>query len=364
MIELNQEEKSKERTKKRMTAKQNLTGEIMKVYFNGKIDRKKIDYNDSCWADSGDIEEYKSIYCFKENKAENNYMRGPLFFDLDGNLRTRAGYKDLKRQIRTLYNLFSKWDLEKEEVELYFSGAKGFHFIIPAKVFGIGFKQNLNSVNRQLALALKENYGICSLDTSIYDKSRLLRMPGSINYKSGLYKIPLSYEEFDKISLKELKNKAAEQPKNLVSKKHKINRSFSSKLREYIEKVNVNFRLQAEEAKRKRSSSFSPKTVLPCIKNTLYSDCPKGKRNRIAFLIISCLLQAKRGHQEIENALCSWNKQLTCPLKKSELENIMKNAILNDSKGKNFYGCGIMKDEGLCVKSCLLLNKTEKPVVA
>ena len=78
-------------------------------------------------------------------------------------------------------------------VRCFFSGAKGFHVLLPTALFGaIEPSPDLHRRLKDLALHLAEGVDI---DPAIYDKNRLLRIPNSINGRSGLYKIPLVANE-------------------------------------------------------------------------------------------------------------------------------------------------------------------------
>ena len=167
------------------------------------------DYSDDPWCSKTGGELYRSVYKFYGSNIESCLISGPLYFDLDGDLRTRRVYKELKRSVRAVINWFKQWGLTEQEIEIYFSGSKGFHVIIPEKVLDIKPSADLNRINKAIAMFLKTEIGVEHLDTGIYDRRRVLRLPGSVNFKTGLYKMPLPFDVFDAISLKTLKEAAA-----------------------------------------------------------------------------------------------------------------------------------------------------------
>ena len=78
-------------------------------------------------------------------------------------------------------------------IRIFFSGSKGFHIEIPAECFG-GFEPSADANKKVKALAFKIA-GSIELDPQAYDLTRLWRVPNTRNAKTGLYKIPLTYEE-------------------------------------------------------------------------------------------------------------------------------------------------------------------------
>ena len=334
--------------------------EKFRIREDGTVERKTIGrLKHEAWARSECIEEFLSVYEFESREVSESRIRGPLYFDLDTNLSTRKQYKQLKHQVRILYHCFAKWKIEKNEIELYFSGAKGFHLLVPAEVLGIDYGEDWNLINKFIAKSLKENYGITLLDTSIYDKRRLLRMPGSINFKSRLYKIPLSFDEFDKISLKQLRERAKTKPVKPKDTMHVLNVEASQAFNDFIKEYRTGQEKNTEKKETAPINFSSEFPLLPCIEQALNTSCPEGTRNKTAFLLASSLLQRRFSIQEVEEKLETWNRNNDVPLSNAELRIIINNAISNDAKDKNHYGCGVFQDEGLCVANCPL-NRIDK----
>lgn len=334
--------------------------EKLRIQEDGTVERKTRNrVRHGAWANSNNVEEYLSVYEFENKDLSESRIRGALYFDLDTNLSTRRQFKELKHQVRQLYKCFASWKIKKTEIELFFSGAKGFHLLIPKEVLGIDYGEDWNLINKAIAESLKDNYGVTLLDTSIYDKKRLLRMPGSVNFKSRLYKIPLSFDEFDKISLKQLRERAKTKPVKPKDSVYVLNVEASQAFNDFIKEYRTG---QEENTEKKRTapitfSSDSP--LLPCIEQALNTSCPEGTRNKTAFLLASSLLQRKFSIQDIEEKLETWNRNNDIPLSKAELQVIINNAISNDTKDKNHYGCGVFQSEGLCVADCPM-NRDKK----
>ena len=63
------------------------------------------------------------------------------------------------------------------------------------------------------------------------------------------------------------------------------------------------------------------------------------------------------GIEEIKRLIFAWNERLSSPLDEAEVEKVVGNALLNTQKGKNYYGCGVFRDNGLCIGSCNILTR-------
>ena len=111
--------------------------------------------------------------------------------------------------------LFERWAIDPDSLQIYFSGLKGFHMLLDTRLFGrIAPSKNLptifDSLRRHLALELPEPLRE-TVDLSIKDRVRLLRLPNTIHEKSKLYKIilnPTELENLDPEQIRELAHTA------------------------------------------------------------------------------------------------------------------------------------------------------------
>ena len=147
-----------------------------------------------------DKEAYKTYFRFREdylkhfklNKSVAQFKgKGYADFlpiDIDSDNLEEA----YSRARELIEYLFAKFEFDAKH--LFFSGSKGFHIFLPSSAFGyFEPSENLGMVFRNIA---KDILGEIPFDEKIYDMNRLLRVSNSINSKSGLFKIPLSFEEF------------------------------------------------------------------------------------------------------------------------------------------------------------------------
>jgi replicative DNA helicase len=100
--------------------------------------------------------------------------------------------QDLRQAHNIAKNLLlyieTELELDLNVVEVFFSGAKGFHVAIPGAYFGFEPRKDLPQIHRAIA---KELFNVFNLDFAIYDINRLFRLPNTKHSKTGLYKVIL-----------------------------------------------------------------------------------------------------------------------------------------------------------------------------
>jgi hypothetical protein len=87
-----------------------------------------------------------------------------------------------------------EWGLSPEALRIYWSGMKGISIEIPAALFG-GFEPGTDIAKQLKALAKGMTPNAETLDTSIYEKMRLWRVPNTKHGGSELYKVRLNVKE-------------------------------------------------------------------------------------------------------------------------------------------------------------------------
>lgn len=91
-----------------------------------------------------------------------------------------------------LERLMATYDIDLANLRIYFSGAKGFHIMIPAPLFGGYASPKLPIAFKKMAAVMLRDI---EYDSSIYDVVRLFRLTNTVNSKTGLYKIPVTAAE-------------------------------------------------------------------------------------------------------------------------------------------------------------------------
>lgn len=91
-----------------------------------------------------------------------------------------------------------EWGLPPEALRIFWSGMKGISVEVPAELFG-GFEPSTDIAQKLGILADKMTPGAKTLDTTIYEKMRLWRVPNTKHGASGLHKVTLPVEALLKL---------------------------------------------------------------------------------------------------------------------------------------------------------------------
>jgi hypothetical protein len=296
----------------------------------------------------GDV--YSTIYKYDNQDINKANFIAPLYLDLDIDdiennfIKVKQDLLLIMRKIKTMFYL------SDNDIEIYFSGSKGFHILISNDIFGFEPSQDINKQYKKIAVELKTYTVNKSVDTKIYDNKRLLRVPNTINHKTGLYKVPISYDKIKSInSYKELEQ-YAKRTKPMMPRKYKYNEkarqtfdSLISRIDEE-EKAKVNTKLAKEFIQRKE--------LLPCVQYILNHGCSKGQRNNTTVALANSLFQIGKSYEEVLEIISYWNKTKNeDPLDEAEIRTTVASAC-NNAKQNRFYGCTMFKDLDVCVKGC------------
>lgn len=118
-----------------------------------------------------------------------------LAFDFDtGDAKEIKNIQDIIPYVSKL----SEW-LEKHQAahQIFFSGKKGFHLVVPYQVFDQPMSENNDQINKQIVEFIQAETGDLHIDPAIYSKRRQFRLPNSI-HTSGLWKIALTQEDLER----------------------------------------------------------------------------------------------------------------------------------------------------------------------
>lgn len=158
------------------------------------------------------VDSFCTVQSFTDTNVDNMKHVADLYFDLDCDISSEVKEKITQTDnvsekfeilngvlkgtlsdVRKIYKFLKTIGIEDEHVHIFFSGFKGFHIFIPKEVFDL----NKGAVDRtyvykHLAKMLVENYELQYLDMgSIYSWRRMMRLPLTVNSKSGLMKVPI-----------------------------------------------------------------------------------------------------------------------------------------------------------------------------
>jgi len=129
----------------------------------------------------------------------------PLYADIDCPKDLEAA----RRSTITLCEmLMDRIRLPQDNLNISFSGCKGFHVVVAPQVLQAFYSPHTLGLYRRMARRARDA-GVLHIDQSVYTRKRLWRLVNSRHGKSGLFKIPLIYEELRDISAEGIKLLAA-----------------------------------------------------------------------------------------------------------------------------------------------------------
>jgi hypothetical protein len=240
---------------------------------------------------------------------------------------------------RHLENLFAeKWLIAANALQVYFSGAKGFHFMLDARLFGrIPPSRNLpgifDSIRRHVAQELPESLRY-TVDLTIKDRVRLLRLPNTIHEKSKLYKILLSPAELQKFSPEEIRE-LAKKPRpptvtdatGFVSRVDVKRNPAAAELFQRVQRQFNKLTRKPFDYRFRRPEDLS-QMQFPCAgaQAIWESHIEPGYRNNCAIRVASELRLLGLSAQEAEDKLRQWNERNRIQLSDDELANVVRSA--------------------------------------
>ena len=152
-----------------------------------------------------DYEAYQSLFQYSADIYEYVHLQGGVS-GFNGKLYTNSIYLDIDNAtngaearnslIKLIRYLNSEYKIHPDDLKIYFSGNKGYHVEIPEVMVGeIKGSEVLNQFVKDFVMKIKVGSQVADIDTAIYDATRIFRLVNSKNMKSGLYKIPIGYDE-------------------------------------------------------------------------------------------------------------------------------------------------------------------------
>lgn len=295
---------------------------------------------------------FKTVYCYDKKDIDNAYLIGDLYFDFDA-----KDYVEVKVDaLRTIDLLYALFGINKNQISIYFSGNKGLHFIINKNILGVKPHKQLNAIYKEIANTIYDALEFKTLDMQIYDNKRLFRIPNTRHEKTGLFKVPITYEELCNLSSDEIRSLAKTQrviensKEKDTSLNEKANRTYLEYAQKAIEKLD-----KYENMKSDVEQTF--KSNPPCIKYLYTNGADTGNRNNATAMLTSFL---KRKGYDLETSyklVSDWNSNNSNPLSDYEIKRTCRSIY---AKNVN-YGCTSFKIFSQCDEdNCPLIPKRKK----
>lgn len=310
--------------------------------------------NDENIINSFESDTYCTIYKYDNENIDSCNFIAPLYLDLDID-NIEEDYNKLIRDLKILiHKLVTEFHVEQNDIQIYFSGSKGFHLIISENIFGFEPGRTLNKDLKKVAVYLKAYTLTKCIDTKIYDYKRLFRINNTINSKTGLYKVRVLYNDLINMSYDELIEYASK-PKDIESDDYLYNDKANESFTNLIEKLNkrdrekINIQVAKEYIRKKE--------LLPCVKYILQNGSPNGQRNNSTIALANSLFQVGYNQDEVIEIITTWNETKNEePLPDREIRATIKSAY-NNSKQNIYYGCSSFRELDVCVKGCPIYKR-------
>jgi len=264
---------------------------------------------------------FATIYNYDSEDQEKANVVAPLYFDIDSDDLNKSKIETIK-----LVEYFINEGVKPEWIRIYFSGKKGFHLEIPFECFGSELCIDLNKIYRHIVKKLVENLKLKHVDTQIYDKRRLIRLPNSIHQDTGLFKIALTFDE--------LKTKTIEEIKVMAKEPREIELFEAGTIDSWKGLFEI-----ARDSVRSEESKYEQKIetvfikdikIMPCIDCLLKEGCCEGERNSTAFALVLFFKTKGLSKNEVFESLWNWNNKNNPPLQLSEIRSIVDSAFKQD----------------------------------
>lgn len=331
----------------------------IEVAFNGAHNRGKVLTIDKLKVPDNGVDCYRTLFrypknfkeYFDKNKTVSGY-RGVVyadFFPVDVDSNNLEEAHDNTKKL--LENLLKHYELDLDNLWLFFSGAKGFHVLIPAEFFGYQPSVEMPVVFREMANEIAE---YIKIDTSIYDYVRLFRLTNTVNSKTGLYKVQLLPNEILNYSIDEIKE-LAKKPRKLQIKKIK---NESEILRELYRSCQIKANKPTFFNGETIEKIVPPRGAKLCYYN-LMNGVEQGNRDN------ACLRLAVHWLKEfpsdiVQNMLYAWNERNKPPMDKSQVDKVFKSAL----SGNYDFGCRDSVLSEYCDPKCKLKGKEDEKITA
>jgi Primase C terminal 1 (PriCT-1) len=232
--------------------------------------------------------------------------------------------------------LLEEWGVNCDALQIYFSGAKGFHLMLDTRLFGrVMPSKNLptvfDSLRRHLAQEIPE-YLRGTIDLSIKDRVRLLRLPNTIHENSKLYKIILTPMELDQLSPEDFHELARKpRPLTMTDETGFLSRADVTTNQAATEMFH-RIRRQTSRLTRKpfvypfRRPADLSQLEFPCAgaQKIWQSRIEHGERNNCAIRLVSELRLLGLTEDEAREKLFEWNERNGIELLAGELQSVVR----------------------------------------
>lgn len=271
---------------------------------------------------------YTTIWRY-ERPDPRSKLVADFYADFDGEWeQVRQNALDVIRVLHRLYQY------PIEQVRLYFSGAKGIHLQLPADAIGTN-EPRRDWPEKYRYAAERLRFYAPTMDLKVYEGRRLWRLPGSRHEKTGLYKIPITYQELRDLSLHQIQE-LARSPRSLSYpplRVAELGPAFWAPRKQTRHMVRP----------KRPSLDFLP----PCVRDLQDRQTPAGERHNTLVVLASYCVARGYDLDEAMGYLRRWNRhRCVPPLPDTELTYQVQDVY---ARGGYTFGCERLAALGECL---------------
>jgi hypothetical protein len=311
---------------------------------------------------------YQSLYYYNQQHLEafkksrsvsgiKDVLTNKLFFDFDH--KTDPDFA--RMEARTVVHRLKRAGIKDSCIQFYFSGKKGFNIVVELNRYFTPAQAK--------ALAFKFTPDL-HLDRSLYDAPQLIRIPGTRHPDSGLYKIPLTMEQFYNLTLGEIKDLATDlnNVQEIAYEVAELPNDFFEITEEVEKKVIENETVE-------QLFINKPKAWSNCKWLLLQGNFKDGERDQV-MMILASTCRGMGYDKQLTYYTCksalkkSWDKYGQGDFSKEELwNNIIESQIFTDRWNGGTYSCSTNDwlshyCKGLGKYQCVNKHEDDKPSVS
>jgi hypothetical protein len=286
--------------------------------------------------------------------AKDSLKYGDFYLDFDTQIETEQDFQKIKEDVQMAVRYLQViLHIPKQQIQFYFSGYKGVHVVVSAATIGIEPHESLHLIYKEIAQDIATFCKHGTLDTRVYDDKRMFRMVNSINGKSGMYKIPISYDELMNLSYLDI-TQLAKQPRVIEIPEPVI----SNKAKNAFQRIAEEWTKRLTKTKEFTGRLLELKVEPPCIKamkEKIFHETV-DERNNSATALTSFYFQQGLSRDEAMSQMKIWAQENCLPaLPEKEVETIVHSVYNNHYR----YGCETFhRLSGVCDKQmCPLFNR-------
>jgi hypothetical protein len=236
---------------------------------------------------------FRSNFCYPTDDPYIGGVIGDFYLDFD----CEENLDKAKKEAVAVVKKLKEYDIPEEAIFVCFSGMKGFSVTVDHRVFNAEASADLPAIWKSITQELAAKLKLKTIDTGIYERRRLWRLPNSKHQKTGLYKLPITLLQLERTKVETIRE-IADMPRAPFTKTEAMPVPKAEALfLDHKGKVEawVNGRKKTFDITELKTQMNDP----PCIKRLLETGAQKGERNNFTFQL--ALYYANKGLSQNEN---------------------------------------------------------------